>query len=113
MVEKGWVTLIGEVEWEHQRASATNALCYLKGITGITNKINLKPKVSLISVKTDIAAAIKRQGLRDAPTITVDVRDATVILGGTVYSNAERDVARHSAWSTPGVHKIVDNMTCV
>ena len=110
MVEKGWITLIGEVEWEHQRVSATNALRYLKGVTGLTNKINLKPKVSLVAVKADINEAIKRQGLR-APKITVEVRDSTVILGGTVHSQAERGIARQSAWNTPGVHKIVDNIT--
>ena len=113
MVEKGWITLSGEVEWEHQRVSAASALRYLKGVKGLTNKINLKPKVSLSAVKGDIDAALGRQGLRDASQITVDVQESTVILGGTVHSLEEREIVRQSAWRTPGVHKIVDNITFV
>ena len=111
MVEKGWITLNGEVEWEHQRVSAATALRYLNGVKGLTNKVTLKPKVSLSALKADIDAAIKRQSLRDASKITVEVQESTVTLGGTVHSFEEREIVRQSAWRTPGVHKIIDNIT--
>jgi osmotically-inducible protein OsmY len=111
MVENGWITLTGEVDWEHQSISAASALRYLTGVTGLTNKINLKPKVSLTALKSDIEIALKRQSLRDAPKIGVEVKDSTVILSGTVHSWSEKNVVRHSVWGTPGVHKIIDNIT--
>ena len=111
MVESGFVTLSGEVDWEYQRQSATGAVRYLTGVTGVSNQIVIKPKVSLSAVKSDIEAALKRRAQADAQKISVDVRGADVTLSGKVHSWSERDLAKHSAWGTPGVRNVVDNMT--
>ena len=110
-VEKGWVTLTGQVEWQYQRESAANAVRYLMGVTGVSDEIAIKPKVSSTAVKSDIEAALKRRAPADAHKINVDVKGADVTLTGTVSSWAERDLATHSAWGTPGVHNVVDKMT--
>jgi osmotically-inducible protein OsmY len=110
-VEKGWVTLSGQVEWQYQRESAANAVRYLMGVTGVSDDITIKPKVSSGAVKTDIEAALKRRATADAHKIKVDVKGADVTLTGTVSSWAERELANHSAWGTPGVHSVVDKMT--
>jgi len=34
-----------------------------------------------------------------------------VTLSGSVHSWAERDLATQSAWNSPGVSKVIDNMT--
>ena len=39
----------------------------------------------------------------------VDGGDIT--LSGTVRSWSDREMARHSAWGTPGVHNVIDKMT--
>ena len=70
-----------------------------------------RPKVSLSAVKSDIEAALKRRAKADAQKISVEVRGADVTLTGTVHSWSERDLARHSAWGTPGVRHVVDNLT--
>ena len=111
MVESGWVTLSGEVDWEYQRQSATAAVRYLSGVTGVSDQIVIKPKISLSAVKSDIEAALKRRAQADAQKISVEVRGADVTLTGKVHSWSERDLARHSAWGTPGVRNVVDNMT--
>lgn len=43
-VEKGWVTLSGELDWEHQRAAAANLAHPLLGIVGVNNTIELEPR---------------------------------------------------------------------
>jgi osmotically-inducible protein OsmY len=111
MVEDGWVTLSGEVDWEYQRQAAAGGVRYLMGVTGVSDQITVKPKVSLSAVKSDIEAALKRRATADAQKISVGVRGADVTLSGTVHSWSERDLARNAAWGTPGVRNVVDNIT--
>lgn len=110
MVEKGWITLSGEVDWDYQRVAAENALRHLKGVTGLSNQIGIKPKVSLNAVRSDIDAALKRQAIKDASKISVEIHGSEVVLGGTVQSWLEKNIARNSAWNTPGVFTVVDNI---
>ena len=110
MVESGWVTLSGEVDWEYQRQTAKKGVRYLMGVTGVTDNIVIKPKVSLSAVKSEIEAALKRRATADAKKISVNVQGADVTLTGTVHSWSERELAKHSAWGTPGVRNVVDKM---
>ena len=112
-VQGGSVTLTGQVDWEYQRRAAVNAVRYLLGVTGIIDHITLHSSVSLSTVKTDIEAALKRQAMKDAQNISVAVSGGDITLSGTVHSWAEREMARNSAWATPGVHSVVDHMTVV
>ena len=111
MVESGWVTLSGEVDWEYQRQAATAAVRYLMGVTGVSDQITIKPKVSSTAVKSDIEAALKRRAKSDAHKISVEVQGADVTLTGKVHSWSERDLARNTAWGTSGVQHVVDHMT--
>jgi osmotically-inducible protein OsmY len=81
------------------------------GVMGVSDNIAIKPTVSLSAVKSDIEAALKRRAKADAQKISVDVQGADVTLTGTVHSWSERDLARDSAWGTPGVRNVVDNIT--
>ena len=111
MVEGGCITLSGEVDWEYQRQSAAGAVRYLMGVTGVSNQIAIKSRVSSGAVKSDIEAALKRRATADARKILVEVQGADVTLTGTVHSWSERDLARNSAWGTPGVRNVVDKIT--
>src|SRR6267378_2510706 len=42
VVRNGWITLEGEVEWEYQRLAAERAV---KGLKGVSNTIQVKPRV--------------------------------------------------------------------
>ncbi len=110
MLENGWITLTGEVDWAYQRDIAAETVRYLPGVTGLSNQIVIAPKVSLSAVKSDIEAALKRRATSDAQKIVVDVHGAEVTLTGVVHSWAERDLAKQSAWSTPGVKNVIDNI---
>ena len=110
MVENGWVTLSGSVDWDYQRKMATRAVRHLMGVQGLSDTIAIKPKLSFSAVKSDIEAALKRRALSSADKISVEVHGAEVTLSGKVGSWAERDLATHSAWSTPGVRQVIDNI---
>jgi osmotically-inducible protein OsmY len=111
LVEGGWLTLSGDVEWQYQRQDAFNSVRYITGVTGVSNQIGIKPSLSATVVKSDIEAALKRRAAADAKTISVDVAGDRVTLTGTVHSWVERDLARRSAWSSLGVKNVVDKMT--
>ena len=111
MVETGWITLTGDVDWEYQRQAAEGAVRYLMGVTGVSNQIAIKAIASSIAVKSDIEAALKRRAITDAQDILVAVNGADVTLTGTIQNWSERDLARNSAWGTPGVRNVIDKMT--
>ena len=110
-VEKGFVTLSGEVEWEYQRNVAAMAIRHLMGVTGVSDQIVIKSSASVTVVKDGIEAALKRRALADAQDISVSVKGSNVTLSGAVHSWSERELAKTAAWGAKGVHRVVDEMT--
>ena len=113
VVENGWITLSGELDWDYQRKAAERAVRGLMGVVGISNQIVLKPAAVPTPVKSEIEAALKRRIHSDARHIVVEVDGTDVTLSGTVHSWSERDAARSSAWSTPGVRNVSDSLDIV
>ena len=113
LVEGGWLTLSGDVQWQYQRQDAADSVRYLSGVTGVSNQIGIRPTVSSTVVKSDIEAALKRRAANDAQTIAVDVKGGDVTLTGTVHSWSERDLATRSAWAATGVRSVVDKLNIV
>jgi osmotically-inducible protein OsmY len=113
MVEDGWLTLSGQVEWQYQRQAAADSVRHLLGVTGMSNQIVIQPKASATVVKAEIEAALKRRASADGKAIAVNVKGADVTLTGTVHSWAERDLATRSAWGSAGVRHVVDKMDLV
>ena len=109
-VESGWITLMGEVDWNYQKTAAERAVRYLGGVRGISNLIEVKPKVTPQEVKTKIEAALKRNAELDAKRITVETSGTKVTLKGNVRSWAERTDAERAAWSAPGVKEVDDRL---
>jgi osmotically-inducible protein OsmY len=111
MVENGWITLTGTVDWSYQRDSASRAVRYLMGVKGVHNHLMMETKPLSGTVKSDIESAIQRRAQTDSNSIKVAVSGSDVTLTGTVHSWSERELAAHTAWGTPGVHKVTDNIT--
>lgn len=111
VVEDGWVTLKGEVEWLYQKSSAETAVRHLIGVRGVINEVTIRPRVMPSEVKGKIEAAFKRNAALDAQGIQVETNAGKVTLRGKVHSWAERDEAWQAAWSAPGVNEVKDNLT--
>jgi osmotically-inducible protein OsmY len=110
-VEGGYVTLSGDLTWEFQREAAVNAVRYLMGVKGVNDQFVIKPTVSAPIVKADIEAALKRRAQKDANDISVTVHGTGITLSGKAHSWSERELATNTAWRSPGVRSVVDNIT--
>jgi osmotically-inducible protein OsmY len=111
IVEKGWVTLEGTLDWQYQKSLAESAVKKLRGVVGITNNIAVKPKVTPTEVKAKIEEALRRSAELDARRIRVEIEGETVKLYGNVRSWAERQEAEDAAWSAPGTVKVENHIT--
>lgn len=110
-VEDGWVTLTGEVDWHFQKAAAADDVRRLYGVTGLTNKVTIKPGVQATSISDDILHALHRSWFFDPKTIDVTVDDGKVRLSGTVPTMHDRQVAAATAWAAPGVVDVQNDIT--
>jgi osmotically-inducible protein OsmY len=110
MVEKGWVTLSGEVDWDYQRVAALKSVRPLTGVLGVTNSMTLKPQVAPADISVRIRSALQRQAEREAKGIEVSVSGHTVTLKGQVHSWSERAAAQGAAWSAPGITSVVNQL---
>jgi osmotically-inducible protein OsmY len=108
VAKDGWLTLEGAVEWNYARERAENAVKRIRGVKGVTNSIEVKPKVAPFEIRRKIEDAFRRSAEIDASRITVEANGSEVILRGTVRSWAERQEAERAAWAAPGVTR-VDN----
>jgi osmotically-inducible protein OsmY len=113
-VDKGFLTLEGEVDWQFQRSAAERAVVNLTGVTGVANEITIKPQVAPTDIKAKIEAALNRSAILDAGDIMVQTDGGKVTLSGSVSSWAERDEAESAAWAAPGVTEVKDQImvTC-
>src|SRR3981081_3143786 len=59
VVKSGWVTLEGQVEWQYQRSTAETAVRRIKGVKGVSNLIQLKPRDAPAEIQKKIPEAVK------------------------------------------------------
>jgi len=110
-VQKGWVSLTGEVDWQFQKKAAEDAIRKLSGVTGVSNSITIKPRVSASDIKRKIEEALARNARVEARAIRVNVSDGSKVrLEGSVDSWDDRYVVENAAWSVPGVQSVDDRL---
>jgi osmotically-inducible protein OsmY len=110
IVERGWVTLEGEVDWLYQKGGAENAVRHLTGVRGVTNQITIKPRVTPGEIRKKIEAAFERNANLDAKNVKVSTYGSKVTLSGSVHSWVEREQAELAAWAAPGVSHVENNV---
>ena len=102
-VEDGWITLDGVLSYNYQKEAARNALIHLKGVTGISNNIQIKSESTSVIEQRDIEKAIERNSALRNQNILVHVSGNKVTLTGTVFSWYHKDEASRIVWNTPGL----------
>lgn len=110
LVEDGWVTLEGEVEWEYQSTAAKNAVNNLMSVRGVTNNIKVVSLIKAVDIKNKISAAFLRSATIDADRINISTEGSKVTLKGKVRSYVEKKDAEKAAWLAPGVNKVENNL---
>jgi osmotically-inducible protein OsmY len=112
-VERGWVTLEGEVDYYYQAEEAERSVHHLTGVKGATNLITVRsqPTPSVEEVKRRIKEALQRGAEFDADRIGVEVQGHKVILNGTVRSYAELRDAERAARNAPGIVDVENHLT--
>jgi osmotically-inducible protein OsmY len=112
LVQEGWITLSGNVDWYYQKNAAEEDVRKLSGVCGVTNRIDIQPRVDSANVKSKIEAALKRHTELEAKAIRVTVKAGNkVVLEGKVDNWEERRAVEHAAWSAPGVASVEDRLT--
>jgi osmotically-inducible protein OsmY len=109
-VDKGWITLEGEADWDYQRNAAKYSVSQLVGVSGVTNCIKIKSKAQPSDIKTRIEEALKRSAEAEGRNISVSVSGDKVTLTGSVHSYSEFNDARDAAWMAPGVATVENNL---
>jgi osmotically-inducible protein OsmY len=113
LVQDGWVTLSGRVDWHYNKTSAEDDVRKLSGVRGVTNKITIRqPSVDSSTVKSKIESALKRRAEVEAKAIQVTIENGNkVVLEGKVDNWDERRAVEHAAWSAAGVASVEDRLT--
>ncbi len=112
-VEKGWITLSGQVDWYFQRQAAEQDVHRLYGVVGVSNQITIKPRVDVSNISDDIMHAMNRSWFFDAKSINVTAKGGTVRLTGSVHSPHDRQLAAMTAWSSPSVTNVENDIAIV
>jgi osmotically-inducible protein OsmY len=105
-VEKGVVTLTGEVDWQFQKTEADQVVHKLSGVVDVVNQVRVATPVQAYEVKEKLEKALQRSAEVEASRITVETDGGKVILKGKVRAWYERDIAERAAWSAPGVTEV-------
>ncbi len=109
------ITLTGSVGWDYQRRAAHMAVSGIRGVTGVTNRIDLTPSVMIspVAAKANILSALIRNARVDAKNVEVDVDGSKIRLTGKVASWSERHQVEYAGWCTPGVTHVDNQLRIV
>lgn len=109
VVQDGWVTLTGEVDWHFEHDAAAKDVRALWGVVGVTNEIKIKPRVNTSTLSSDISKALHRSWF-DESNVRVTADGGRVKLTGKVDSWSDRMLAGTTAWAAPGATAVENDL---
>ena len=111
-VENAHINVEGTVEQRFQKTAVDRVLRHLRGVRGLTNDIQVIPKLPVSEVKAAIEAAFLRSSVINSRMLSVEVEESSVTITGDVHSYSELKEVERIAWAAPGVQH-VDNCVTV
>ncbi|MCW6512644.1 BON domain-containing protein [Lichenifustis flavocetrariae] len=112
-VEKGWLTLTGQVDWKYQKDAAHDDLRPLSGVVGVSDQITLKPRPNAKNISADIESALHRSWSFYQDNVSVSATGGAVRLTGTVHTYDDKWIAANTAWRAPGVTGVENDIAVV
>ena len=106
-VEEGWITLEGELEWNHQKDAAQKSIKNLIGVKGLNNNITIKPDANDQIERIDIKSRLERNWPINDGDIEAIVSGNNVTLRGTIESLYQKDEAGKIAWKAPWARTVL------
>jgi osmotically-inducible protein OsmY len=110
-IDRGWVTLSGEVSREYQRETAEQDIARLQGVLGVSNNISIKPTVNVLKMTDAIMRALHRHWSFDPKSVQVSAEGGKIRLSGEVRSQHEKDLVSATAWRAPGATSVQNDLT--
>ena len=109
-VEKGFVTLTGQVDHHFQMEAAAQHVRRLSGVVSVLNEITIKPQVNALNISDDIQHALHRSWFFDPELVHVKAKDGKVTLTGKVSSLHDRETAAMTAWAAHGATSVENDI---
>ena len=111
-VSNGWVALHGTVSRLRERENAGRLVRRLEGARGVYNLVAVEPDAERAEdVRDRIEEALRRQALRDAERIEVQLHGGTVSLSGRLHTWAEKQAVLGALTQAPGVERVDDRLS--
>jgi osmotically-inducible protein OsmY len=108
-VSDGWVAMSGNVHHYYERQAAEHVVRHLRGLAGFTDDVTVSQDPGA-EISEGIMGSLMRNAATDASNVKVSDSGGNVILSGTVRSYAEEQEAVRSAWLSPGVISVDDQL---
>lgn len=112
-VEDSRIYLSGEVMWAFEKNAAKKAVENLTSVKYVVDNITLRNTVDTGDIKTKIKKAFERSADIDAKNISVKSDGHTVKLTGKVHSLKEKEDAKRTAYYSPGVWTVENELEVV
>ena len=109
-VEKGWVTLTGDLDWQYQKNAVSDLIRNLSGVIGESNLIRIRPHLESKDVMQSLTNAFQRHAKLESAAIKVKVDGGKVTLSGSVRAWHDRRLAEDAAWAIQSVTEVVDQL---
>jgi osmotically-inducible protein OsmY len=110
VVHNGYVTLTGSVDWLFQKQEAEKGVRHVRGVRGVFNHIEVKPRATEKDVRHRIVEALHRTADLDARHVTVTVEGNVATLTGHVGSFVQYEAAVRAAGSAPGIVRVENRL---
>jgi osmotically-inducible protein OsmY len=108
IVERGRVSLHGDVDTEHERAAAEETVQRLVGVRDVVCQIVVAPAPITRDTRARVDRALHDDPMLHGAHIKVDAGPAHVILRGRVRSLAERQEAERVVREMAGDERVID-----